>query len=80
VVKPSHSVELVEAGAIAPRNTVGLEQGRFEATAMRCAYVDELFLAGQKARQEEQYGSYEIIMNLSTVLTYLPNGKTTKGS
>jgi len=79
MVKPSHSVELVEAGAITPRNIMGLGQRRFETTAMRCAYVDELFLAGQKARQEKQYGSYETVISLSTVLTYFPKGKTTKG-
>ena len=76
MVKSSHSVELVEAGAITPRNIMGLEQRRFETTAMRCAYVDELFLAGQKARQGKQYGNYEIVISLSKVLANLPNGKT----
>jgi hypothetical protein len=58
---------------------MGLEQRRFEATAMRCAYLDEIFLAGQKARQVKQYGNYEIVMNLPIVPAYFPNGKTTKG-
>ncbi len=76
---PSHSVELVEAGAITPRNTMGLEQGRFEATVMIRAYPGEISLAGQKARQVKQYGNYEIVMSLSIVSAYFPNGKTTKG-
>ena len=72
-------MELVEAGAITPSNIMGLGQRGFETTAMRCAYVDELFLAGQKARQGKQYGNYEIDISLSIVLAYFPKGKTTKG-
>lgn len=79
MVKPSHSVELVETGAITPRNTMGLGQRRFEATVMIRAYPDEIFLAGQKARQVKQFGNYEIVINLSMVLAYFPKGKTTKG-
>jgi hypothetical protein len=58
---------------------MGLEQRRFEATVMIRAYPNEISLAGLKARQVKQYGNYEIVMNLSIVPAYFPNGKTTKG-
>jgi hypothetical protein len=58
---------------------MGLEQRRFEATAMRCAYVDELFLAREKARQVKEYSKYKIVISSSIVPAYFPRGKTTKG-
>jgi hypothetical protein len=60
---------------------MGLERRRFEATVtvMIRAYPDEISLAGQKTRLVKQYGNYEIVINLSIVLAYFPNGKTTKG-
>jgi len=67
-------VELVEAGTITPRTTMGLEQRRFEATVMMQACPDNYFLTGHKARQEKQHGRDEIVVNLSIVLAHFYRG------
>jgi len=79
VGKPSHSVELVEAGAITTRTPMGLEQRRFEATVMIQACPDEIFLARRKVRQAKRYSKDEIVVNLSIAKSYFPKGKTMKG-
>ena len=67
-------MELVEAGAITARTTMGLEQRRFEATVMIQTCPDKIFLTGHKARQEKQHGRDEIVVNLSIVLAHFYRG------